>query len=163
MVDGMGPSGVEGTFIKSAEETTAVLRKNSDALLTILSAVVDDPLYKWSLSPVEARKRQKSDDDDKDGTRNGSSGRRGTRATKNGTSEATPSEDIGSVVDDNHNKEENKAGLKAIAKIKAKLQGYEDSTSGELHGIEGQVQVLVNSARDADNLCQMFPGWSPWI
>ncbi|CAJ1910219.1 unnamed protein product [Cylindrotheca closterium] len=163
MVDGMGPSGVEGTFIKSAEETTAVLRKNSDALLTILSAVVDDPLYKWSLSPVEARKRQKSDSD-KDDKNSGSSGRRGSRATKNGTSETSPSEENGTIDNNNkNNKEENKAGLKAIAKIKAKLQGYEDSTSGELHGIEGQVQVLVNSARDADNLCQMFPGWSPWI
>ena len=61
----MGPLGVEGTFIKSAEETTAVLRKNADALLTILSAVVDDPLYRWSLSPVEAKKRQKSENDAK--------------------------------------------------------------------------------------------------
>eukprot|EP00526_Cylindrotheca_closterium_P003109 CAMPEP_0113661194 /NCGR_PEP_ID=MMETSP0017_2-20120614/33299_1 /TAXON_ID=2856 /ORGANISM="Cylindrotheca closterium" /LENGTH=1447 /DNA_ID=CAMNT_0000575871 /DNA_START=116 /DNA_END=4457 /DNA_ORIENTATION=+ /assembly_acc=CAM_ASM_000147 len=164
MVDGMGPSGVEGIFIKSAEETSAVLRKNSDALLTILSAVVDDPLYKWSLSPVEARKRQKSGDDndgdDNDGNSNGSSGRRSTRATKNRPSEASLSEDNGSI--NNNNKEENQAGIKAIAKIKAKLQGYEDSTSGELHGIEGQVQVLVNSARDPDNLCQLFPGWSPW-
>lgn len=159
MVDGMGPSGVEGTFIKSAEETTAVLRKNSDALLTILSAVVDDPLYKWSLSPVEARKRQKSNDDEDDNNK-GSSSRRDSRGAKNGTKETTPSDDNGTI---NNNKEENKAGVKAIAKIKAKLQGYEDSTSGELHGIEGQVQVLVNSARDPDSLCQMFPGWSPWI
>jgi ataxia telangiectasia mutated family protein len=144
LIDGMGPSGVEGTFIASAEETTRVLRNNADALLTILSAVVDDPLYKWSLSPVEARTRQKDDEANEEKV-----------VTDGGVSGLTT--DLGSSED------QNKAAAKAVAKIKAKLQGYEDSTSGEQHGVLGQVLLLVNSARDPDNLCQMFPGWSPWI
>ena len=170
VVDGMGPLGVEGTFTKSAEETMAVLRKNADALLTILSAVVDDPLYNWSLTPVEARKRQQSDEDANnnrqsrsDADNNGQSRSEGDTRTpdKNEPKESAPPKETASMVDSS--KEENMAGARALAKIKAKLQGYEDSTSGELHGIEGQVQVLLSLARDPDNLCQMFPGWSPWI
>ena len=57
----------------------------------------------------------------------------------------------------------NEAGAKAIAQVHDKLQGYEDSTSGEQQGVEGQVQLLIDSARDAQNLCQLFYGWSPWI
>ena len=90
-------------------------------------------------------------------------GRRGRRASNTGGGEPAPAEELASVKNGNNNKEENRAGARALAKIKAKLQGYEDSTSGELHGIEGQIQVLVNLARDPDNLCKMFPGWSPWI
>ena len=57
---------------------------------------------------------------------------------------------------------QSKAGAKAIAKIHEKLQGYEDSTAGEQQGVEGQVQLLINSARDPDNLCLLYPGWEPW-
>ena len=64
MVDGMGPCGTEGTFVRSSEETIRVLRKNANTLSTILSAVVADPLYKWSVSPVEGMRRQKMASDD---------------------------------------------------------------------------------------------------
>jgi ataxia telangiectasia mutated family protein len=46
----MGPCGTEGVFSKSAEATLAVLRKNSDTVLTILSAIVSDTLSRWSVS-----------------------------------------------------------------------------------------------------------------
>lgn len=142
LIDGMGPSGVDGTFLSSAEKTLGVLRNNTDALLTILSAVVEDPLYKWNLTPVEARKRQAAEDFD---------GEEDTVKEKaSGLTAQLPMD-------------QNKEAAKAIAKIKEKLQGYEDSTSGEQHGVLGQVLLLVNSAQDADNLCRMFPGWSPWI
>lgn len=48
MVDGMGPTGTEGTFARAAEATTRVLRDNSNALLTILSAIASDPLYRFT-------------------------------------------------------------------------------------------------------------------
>jgi ataxia telangiectasia mutated family protein len=51
VIDGMGPCGTDGVFSKSAESTLSVLRKNSDTVLTILSAIVSDPLYRWSSSP----------------------------------------------------------------------------------------------------------------
>ena len=51
LVDGLGPTGTEGTFARAAEATAVVLRDNSNALLTILSAIAADPLYRWSVSP----------------------------------------------------------------------------------------------------------------
>ena len=112
----MGPSGVEGTFMKTAEHTLQVLQRNKDALLTILSAVVEDPLYKWSLTPVEVQQQEKY-----------------------------------------------KAAEKAVATIKLKLQGYENATAGEQHRTLAQVEHLTKSARNPDNLSQMYPNWKPWI
>lgn len=45
----MGPLGTEGVFRSSAERTMEILQQNSGGLLTILSAIVSDPLYKWTL------------------------------------------------------------------------------------------------------------------
>lgn len=112
--------------------------------MTILSAVVADPLYKWNVSPVEARQRQTAKDKDSE-----------ARYVVNG--------DENRDMDGwSSNEDKNKAAEKTIAKINEKLKGYEDSTSGEQQSVEGQVQLLINSARDADNLSTMYPGWSPW-
>jgi ataxia telangiectasia mutated family protein len=141
IVDGMGPSGTEGIFTRSAEATAAVLRDNANALLTILSAVVSDPLYKWNVSPVKARQCQMSDEE------------------RQVIMEDDISKELGSTPMEN----ENDAASRAIAKIHEKLQGYEDGTSGEQQSVEGQVQLLINSARDPDNLCALYFGWCPWL
>merc|ERR1712029_1291867 len=60
LVDGMGPTGTDGAFSKAAEATMGVLRNNADTFLTILSAVVSDPLYKWNLSPQKAKQHQRN-------------------------------------------------------------------------------------------------------
>jgi tetratricopeptide (TPR) repeat protein len=65
VVDGMGISGFEGTFRRSCEEVLRVLRENSTQLLTILEVVIHDPLYKWSLSPLQARQKQQKGTIDK--------------------------------------------------------------------------------------------------
>jgi phosphatidylinositol kinase/protein kinase (PI-3 family) len=84
-------------------------------------------------------------------------GVRGKQASKQALSQLDGKPNISTIED------QNKAGAKALAKISEKLQGYEDSTSGEQQGVEGQVQLLINSARDPDNLCEMFAGWAPWL
>jgi ataxia telangiectasia mutated family protein len=137
IVDGMGPCGTGGLFVKVSEETISMLRKHARELLTILSAVVADPLYRWSVNPIEARRRQAEKDEEK----------------------GYKIKDRGSV----STSDERSQATKTLSKIKEKLQGYEDSTSGEQQGVEGQVQLLINSARDPNNLCTMFPGWGPWI
>jgi len=144
IVDGMGPAGTEGVFSHAAEATMTVLRHNSNSLLTILSAVVSDPLYKWSVSPVTARERQRGDRDDDDG-----------KIMIANTD--VPTAEI------NTNENENDAASRAISKINEKLLGYEDGTAGERQSIEGQVQLLINSARDPDNLCALYFGWCPWL
>ena len=142
----MGPSGTDGVFSKSAEATMGVLRNNADTLLTILSAVVSDPLYKWSLSPLKAKQHQRKDDEeDEDG--NVST----TRVSMPNAWMASTSDDRNDTAD------------RAIAKIHEKLQGYEDGTSGEHKTVAGQVKLLINEARDRDNLCMMYGGWAPWM
>lgn len=138
VVDGMGPSGTEGVFSKAAEATMGVMRNNGDTLLTILSAVVSDPLYKWSLSPLMANQRQRNDEESR---------------------LDFPRARMSSASDENRND----AADRAIAKIHEKLLGYEDGTSGEHKTIAGQVKLLINEARDRDNLCVMFAGWAPWM
>lgn len=128
----MGPTGTEGAFTKAAEATAKVLRENANALLTILSAIASDPLYSWSVSPVEARRRQRMTDDD------------GAGDVK----------DLGENAQTESKSDRNEAAALVLAKINEKLQGYEDGTSGEQQSVEGQVQLLINSAIDPYNLCK---------
>lgn len=41
MVDGMGVSGVDGAFLRCAEQTLTVLRANKESLLTVLEVYKD--------------------------------------------------------------------------------------------------------------------------
>ena len=56
---------------------------------------------------------------------------------------------------------QNDAATRTIAKINQKLSGYEEGTSDK-NSVEGQVKLLINAARDADNLCQLYVGWAPF-
>ena len=150
VVDAMGPCGTEGVFQKSMEETTSVLRENARNLLTILSAVVADPLYKWQASVVEARRRQTDKEDRADLERNSKKGRKSGRAKDDAVQPTAMGE-------------RNQAATEIISKIKQKLEGYEDSTSGDQQGVEGQVQLLINSARDPNLLAELYKGWAPWV
>jgi ataxia telangiectasia mutated family protein len=153
IVDGMGPSGTDGVFFKAAEETLTVLRNNSDTLLTILSAVVSDPLYKWSISPQKASELQQQqeskeeEEEEDDG---------GEAKSKEGTLSSRPS----LAPFNAENKSDHAA--RAISKITNKLQGYEDSSAFD-KSVAGQVKLLINEARDPDNLGLMFSGWKPWL
>ena len=163
VVDGMGPSGTEGCFSLSAEATASVLRGNAETLLTILSAVVSDPLYKWSMSPLQARKVQRAgarntggDDDDEDADEDEEEDADNALASAIG-------KQTSSAMDENNEQNQNEAATRAIQKIHQKLQGYEEGNTGERQSVEGQVQLLINEARDPDNLCMLYHGWAPWI
>jgi len=154
IVDAMGPCGTEGTFSKVAEETTSMLRKNARDLLTILSGVVADPLYKWHLDPLEARQWQ-AERDQQEG-RKSVKKKRGRKDTSANGDESAPKSAAAKDV-------QNQAAIKTINKIKQKLEGYEESTSGDQQGVEGQVQLLINLAQDPSNLSQMYVGWAPYF
>ncbi len=51
-------AGVEGVMRRSCEETLRVLRAAKASLLTIVEVFIHDPLYKWALTPADARARQ---------------------------------------------------------------------------------------------------------
>ena len=160
IVDGMGPLGTAGIFSRSAEETARTLRENAGALLTILSAVVSDPLYEWKKSAARARVRQRKEAEH--GGRDDNE--RGINNNNNPNIAYDDQDDEGrEEQDDDDDDDQNDAATRAITKIHEKLQGYEDGTSSERQSVEGQVQLLINSARDPDNLAVLFAGWSPWL
>jgi serine-protein kinase ATM len=144
VVDGMGPIGVEGSFTKAAEDTLRVLKENANGLLTILSAIVSDPLYKWSSKTK--RKRPPTTKE------------RGRIEILNDNLPDQEYNGIGRDGDENRNE----VAAHAISRIHDKLLGYEDGTSGEQQSVESQVQLLTNAAQDPDNLCVMFVGWAPF-
>jgi phosphatidylinositol kinase/protein kinase (PI-3 family) len=84
----------------------------------------------------------------------------GWRQTRNPLGDGKPNEEREANED---TEERNVEAIKTINKVKEKLSGYEDSTSGEQQGVEGQVQFLINSAREIDKLAQHFGGWMPWV
>jgi serine-protein kinase ATM len=149
----MGPLGTEGVFTRAAETTLSALKNNSAALLTILSAIVADPLYKWTL-----QKHDQKRDTNVDSVRNGKNSISKSQARLSNIPRA-----VINLQHEDSNKSKNEAAEHAIRKISEKLQGYEDGTAGEQQSIIGQVSFLVNSARDSDNLSAMFPGWAPWV
>lgn len=145
MVDGLGPLGTEGAFTAAAEATMSVLRENASTIMSVLSAVVSDPLYKWSISPVKARQLQQDNDN--------------SEILREKAISLSSNDQTLLTSKDN----ENDAAILALAKVREKIQGYEEGLLGERQSIEGQVQFLINSATDNDNLCVLFPGWAPWL
>uniref|UniRef100_A0A8D9AR42 non-specific serine/threonine protein kinase n=1 Tax=Cacopsylla melanoneura TaxID=428564 RepID=A0A8D9AR42_9HEMI len=54
----------------------------------------------------------------------------------------------------------NKIAARALFRLKQKLQGIEE---GSVFSVEGQTNILIQRARDPDNLCRLFPGWQPYL
>ena len=142
IIDPMGPCGTKGAFHRGAVAAMTALRANADALLTILSAVVADPLYKWSVSPSKAGKHRLADKRQEPEIQQGYEG--------------VPVDSRGIGNGDNEN------AVQAIGRVQRKLQGYDDGIGGQQLGVESQVQQLINVACDPNNLCEMFCGWAPW-
>jgi phosphatidylinositol kinase/protein kinase (PI-3 family) len=60
VIAGMGAAGPAGAFMSCAEATVRVLRAGASPVLTILSVLLNDPLYRWQCSPQEKARRQLS-------------------------------------------------------------------------------------------------------
>ncbi|KAF8356999.1 atl-1 [Pristionchus pacificus] len=56
LVDGFGPTGVEGTWKKSAEATLEVMRANAETLLTVMQAFIYDPLCEFGEGRAQQNK-----------------------------------------------------------------------------------------------------------
>ena len=127
--------------------------------------VIHDPLYKWLLSPLQARERQgngQRDNDDKDI----SIQREKEKAKGKKNNNVKIAEKNEKTNPDNFQREVGGAGRNAaertLQRIRSKLQGFEDPTSGGL-SVEGQVEFLINESKSVDNLSKLFVGWSPWL
>eukprot|EP01084_Bolivina_argentea_P313208 542371_1 len=172
VVDGMGPFGTEGTFRHSCEVTLQVLHDNAASLNTILEVFVHDPLFRWMLSPINARQRQCAEKDDVNGI--------GPSVQVMNTSEAAlhdgpPGGALGRIsplsstltgaaggTTGSRARADVNSAERALIRVRQKLQGYEDP-NGEAMGVEGQVKLLVNEAQSPENLSCLYPGWAPWV
>ncbi|XP_020292169.1 serine-protein kinase ATM isoform X3 [Pseudomyrmex gracilis] len=56
--------------------------------------------------------------------------------------------------------ETNKIAKRALLRIEQKLQGTED---GLVSSVSGQVERLLQEARDPANLCRVYCGWQPYL
>lgn len=153
----MGVTGTEGAFRRACDAAMRVLRSDAPSVLTILEVLLHDPLYRWMLSPLAARQRQQEEEKagsgDSGGGGAGGGGGRGSAAAAAAAAAAAEDDDTGVGGD---------AAQRALARIKHKLQGYVDP-NGDAMSVEGQVKLLINQARDPENLCKLYPGWAPWL
>ncbi|TRY71179.1 hypothetical protein TCAL_12356 [Tigriopus californicus] len=138
LVDGFGPCGVEGSFKRCCEETLGVLRENKEGILTILEVLIHDPLYQWSLTP-ERVFRIYGENVQRPGTNGGQS------------NASTVSKASG---------ERNQMAEMALHRVRQKLNGLEE---GNYLSITGQVNGLIQQARDAQNLSLIFHGWGAML
>ena len=173
VVDGMGVTGVEGSFRRSCEEVLRVLRDQAPRLLTILEVVLHDPLYKWSLSPLQARARQGPALGGEEAAAGGAPRRgRGSGAhnlpVAPGAAAAAAAAASAATAAAAAAAAAAEAGFgrdaaeRTLRRIRSKLQGFEDP-SGEGLGVEGQVELVMSMAMDEANLARLFVGWAPWL
>lgn len=134
----MGVSGVEGMFRRSCEKTMEVLRFNAETIITILEVLLYDPLYFWTITPQQAYTKQYSNE-----TRSSS--------TSNSNTLQSDSEEDVSV---------NVSAERALLRLKQKLLGTEEGRSSS---VDGQVEKLIQQARDPANLCRLYYGWQPYL
>ena len=116
-----------------------VLREHREDIMTILEVLVHDPLYNWSMTPEKAFRMQH--------------GREPDEKTKKKWAQQRQAEGPGNV-------RNNKMAERVLLRVVQKLNGMED---GHHLSIEGQVNTLIQQARDPDRLSRVFPGWQPYI
>lgn len=138
---------------RCSEETLRVLRANKNALTTVVAVLVHDPILKWAVSPERAADRQR-DEHEQD-----------ARVSKKlptgkGKADKTAERKRVSEKEVNASREGNLDAERALMRVAAKLDGYE---GGELRSVAGQVQQLLQDARDPDLLCALYPGWAQWL
>ncbi|XP_076466353.1 serine-protein kinase ATM-like [Babylonia areolata] len=151
IVDGMGVTGVEGVFRRCCEKTMEVMRAHQESLMTIVQVLLYDPLSDWTLSPQRAYAVQGRHD------------RRDCDTTDMNVSMATNADT--ELCEDGDKTGEvkepvNKLAERVLLRLRQKLQGLED---GVALSVAGQVNHLIQIARDPHCLSRLFPGWQPYI
>ncbi|CAI5773239.1 serine-protein kinase ATM isoform X1 [Podarcis lilfordi] len=142
IVDGMGITGVEGVFRRCCEKTMVVMRNSQEALLTIVEVLLYDPLFDWTMNPLKALYLQQRPEDETD-----------INSSLNGA-------DQGCNKKSNDNQTFNKVAERVLMRLQEKLKGVEEGT---VLSVGGQVNLLIQQARDPKNLSRLFPGWKAWV
>lgn len=133
IVDGFGPTGVEGCFKKSCEVVIRLLREEQDMLCTVLQTFIHDPLLEFN--KIEQRNQQ-------------------MRQTKsNLQSDGT---EIKSRLEIDLIKSRLEGNI-----VTRKI--YPLTKSIVPMSVEGQVAQLIKMATDFNTLADMFIGWNPHL
>ncbi|KAJ3339422.1 hypothetical protein HDU93_008237 [Gonapodya sp. JEL0774] len=153
MVDGMGVTGVEGTFRKTCEEVLRLLRSEAASymLVTVLDVFRYDPLQRWTIAKSKARRVRNLDDNDGGAEYNSpsaSTSRRGAHAV---TATSTGS----SLSRSQSGTESNKEAERCLTVVKSKLANHVS--------VHCTVNELVQTATSRELLALMFPGWQPFV
>lgn len=166
VVDGMGVLGVHGVYTRCCEYTLDVLRRNHDAVLTILDVFVHDPLSTWTGCPKALRRQRE------DGPESNAPSRR-TSTSSIATPTPTPNQPMARAA---------QQATKVLLRLKEKLKGIE---AGVELTVAGQVNQLIHvcmlasrlcmpcvtqchahvpqDAQNPDLLCRMFHGWQAYL
>lgn len=140
IVDGMGLSGIEGTYRRCCEETLRVLRDGRDVFKTVLEVFKHDPLFAWTSNPIKVLKAQGGGVDDDGAGTNMGAGAGDSRAPSVEPSATLLSTDTAELSAD-----------RAISTVMDKLS--------PALSVEYTVNELIQQAMDAGNLASIFNGW----
>lgn len=110
-----------------------ILRENHKTLTTIIEVILYDPMYAWTLSAAEAQRYQLE----------------GNEVINEETSEES-------------RESPDSMASRALLRIQAKLKGQADDSSG-YSSVEGQVECLINQARNTSYLSRLFRGWQAYL
>ena len=161
MVDGLGVTGVEGLYRRACETSLRCLRRpdNAAALLTLAEVFIHDPLYRWMISPLQAINRQRNPEGGADGGADEASVRVAPKDSVKDLGGPWPGPGDAEREEAGGSRE---AAERTLARIRQKLQGYEDPNDSAL-SVEGQVRLLIASASSEENLHKIYYGWAPWL
>ncbi|KAI9219669.1 kinase-like domain-containing protein [Blastocladiella britannica] len=145
MVDGLGPSGLDGVFRRCCQETYRVLRAEAPVLYTILEVFKADPLHSWSDPQKLARAAHRGGDE------GGSGGEPALRTSRAAAASASHGGGSGGSAASSENNE----AARALRGVRRKLEARET--------VECKVNELIQDATSVENLAQIFCGWMPFV
>lgn len=152
LVDGMGLSGVEGPFRRCCNFTLEALRKNQDAILTILDVLRYDPLYSWSVSPLRLQRMQEAQEREA-AAATASSVSSNTSDIKTAATTAAAQKAKHSA-DKTLMANEPSEADRALAIVAKKLS--------KSLSVEATVNQLIRQAMDERNLAVLYCGWAAY-
>lgn len=150
IVDGFGIMRTEGVFRRCCEFTLDALRKNRDAIMTLLNVLRYDPLYSWSMSPLRAKRLREEQGRESHAGSTPSSNSKSARRSRGG--------DNGFSFDERQ-KTNDKGSVEDTGEADRALSVVERKLAPGL-SVMAAVNELIQQATDERNLAVLFGGWA---
>lgn len=189
MIQALGFTGTRGYFETAARNTLKVLRGHKELLMTVLEVFVYDPLIDWTTDSVKKFKPVPMEDEEK--AKPGEMGTQedsdldSSSEDKDSENEAAESnsdyenESSNEEASESNELSDNKPGtgahlsadllvfdrnihgIRVLKRVAEKLNGADFGMTSL--SVQDQVSILLKQARDIDNLCTLYEGWTAWI